>query len=244
MKSVPYTIAHNTVVDPRVTPLAAQLPMLGSLGGVARIQHREYVTDIKMTDNFQNIGFVINATNGITFPWFATVAAAYEQYKILGMLFEFRSLSANALGSVGNPSMGSITFATQYDVYQPVFGSKKSANNHVYATSCKPSENMIHPVECDPGQTPVNPLSCRPRDLVSTVFDARLFDFGRLEVCTQGSGNPDFQYVAGELWVTFDILLLKPKLPSGGTLLAIDPPDVVDTAGTEYVHQAELLVFP
>lgn len=188
---------------------APQIPtMNGPENGGVCIRHREYVRDIPMFQFFDNAVLAINPSNAALFPWLSTVANNFEQYRFIGCIFEFRSLSANAL-SGSDPSMGSVTLATQYDVDQNLFVTKKQALNSVYATSCKPAENMIHPIECEPNETPSQPLYIH-KAFAGNVEDLRLVEQGRLNVITEGS-KEDYP-VAGELWVTYEVFLFKPRL--------------------------------
>lgn len=209
---VNYPIVNNSLVGLQ-TPLASQIPMMHGEDGSCRIKKREYVTDIQMSAAFNPGLWALNPTDARTFPWLSKVASQFEQYKFLGLAFGFRSLTANALGTAGNPSMGSVTIMTQYDVLDSVVTTKTQANNSLYATSCKPSESMLHPVECDPEQTPNLPLYTGVNERPSTAMgpgfsrDPRLNFMGVLTVATQGA---PIAYNAGELWVTYDIMLYKP----------------------------------
>jgi hypothetical protein len=225
---VNYPLNNNSVVGVQ-TPLASQIPMMHGEDGSCRIRKREYIQDVLMTTAFATDAFGLNPTDVRTFPWLSSIATKFEQYKFLGLAFGFRSLTANALGSTGNPSMGSVTVLTQYDVLDLVVTSKTQANNALYATSCKPAESMLHPVECDPEQTPNLPLYTGSNEYNPTLPDAardlRLNYLGFTTVATQGA--PGIDYLAGELWVTYDVMLYKPMVAdlgpgiSGATALGI-----------------------
>jgi hypothetical protein len=172
--------------------------------GVTTIKHREYITDINMTTAYTLTSFDISPTNATLLPWLVRVAAAYQEYKILGMVFEFRSLSANAISGT-SAGMGSVTAAMTYDVYQTPPISKAELSNSLFAVSCKPSESMLIPVECEPHQTIAEPLYIRHGN---EGLDKHFYDFGRLDIVTLGA--PNNYPSCGELWVTYDIMLLKP----------------------------------
>lgn len=209
---LPFDIRHNTLMG---TPVSHQIPIMSNIGNATRISHREYVGDITMTDTFYNAYMRFSPTNATMFPWLFSVAENFEQYKFLGMVFEFRSLAANAVAATV-AGMGSISLATQYNVYEPVYNTKTQANNAQFATSCKPSESMFHPIECDPQETPNQPLYIsHPYD---TFGDARFNEMGTINIVTQGA--PAVYSGAGELWVTYDILLLKPIVPYSNLPLA------------------------
>lgn len=232
---VNYPIVNNSLVGMQ-TPLAAQIPMMHGEDGTCRIRKREYVKDINMTAAFAIDVYGLNPTDTKTFPWLNKIARQFEQYKFLGLSFGFRSLTATALGSVGNPSMGSVTVLTQYDVLDLAVTSKTQANNSLYATSCKPSDSMLHPVECDPEQTPNLPLYTGANEYqnltgytAAAARDLRMNYLGFTTVVTQGGAvTGPTGYNAGELWVTYDIMLYKPMLNTGGGL---PPPDTEPDTG-------------
>lgn len=99
--------------------------------------------------------------------------------------------------------------ATQYDVADAVFQSKTEMLNYEYSTSAKPSENLGHMIECEPRQTTVSELFTLV-GAVPTGSDPRLYHLGRFSIATVGFQADNINI--GELHVTYQIRLLKPKL--------------------------------
>lgn len=202
------------------------LPGFQSAAGMIRVQNREFLGDISTGTDLSTQSYVrvLNPADALTFPWLNVLAQSFEQWSPLGMMFEFRSTSGAAISGT-NSSLGSINMATQYDVLAPRFGSKNTILNHFFSASGKPSENILHPIECRPDQTPIKPLMIRKptQELgvlevgvlatLDAMYDARLYDLGRFEMLNTGS---QAAYVGGELWITYDILLLKPRVNNGG----------------------------
>jgi len=177
------------------------------------IQHREYVADITATIAFTNRQYIINPGLPASFPWMATIAANYEQYRIWGMVFEFRSMSATAVLSTGaNTALGTVIMATSYNEATADFIDKRTMENYAYANSSPPSRTFYHPIESARGQTPVTELYVRV-GATPSAQDLRLYDLGVFNLATVGmQGNVG---VIGELWVSFEVEFLKPKLISG-----------------------------
>lgn len=175
--------------------------------GMTQLRHREFVADVAMTVDFARSSYVISPTNFVLFPWLASLATSFQEYCIMGMVFEFRSLAANAVSGT-NAGMGSVTMSISYDVYEDDPKSKMEANNALFAVSAKPSESMMAPVECAPGETAGGILYIRQG---SEGLDKHFYDFGKLHVITQGASA--IYPGAGELWVTYDILVFKPIVP-------------------------------
>jgi hypothetical protein len=214
------------------TPMAAQIPKMYSSEGAVLVTKREYIADINMTEAWSTRSFFLNPASSTTFPWLSKLARNFEQYKILGGVFGFRSLTANALGATGSPAMGSVTAFTQYDVLDVVPGNKVQANNQLFSTSCKPSESMLHPLECDPEKTPNKPLYTGVNELFLAERDDRLSYMGITTIGTVG--GPTVPYACGELWLTYQVLLLKPAIYSG-----LNPPTGVSAAEAARQDEAE-----
>jgi hypothetical protein len=207
---VTYGVNSNSLLGFQ-TPMAAQIPMMHTEDGVTRIRKREYIQDVLTTSTFSTLSFALNPSDVITFPWLSQIAENYEQFKFLGLAFGFRSTTANALGGAGTPGMGSVSLLTQYDVLDLPVINKTQANNALFATSCKPSESMLHPVECDPEQTPSQPLYTGVNEAFVTR-DTRLNYLGFTTIATAGASAT---YTAGELWVSYDVMLYKPMVARG-----------------------------
>jgi len=168
------------------------------------LRHREYIADVFGTNAFTVTTYPINPGLSNTFPWLAAVAAAFEEYIVSGMIFEFKSLSADY---TANTSLGSVVMATEYNVLLPAFPDKKTMENYEFANSAKISDCFIHPIECAFGLTPVHELFVRT-GAPPAGSDTRLFDLGNFQIAT--AGNP-ITTAIGELWCTYEIQLTKPK---------------------------------
>jgi len=204
-----YEIKQNVFMEGRL-PTMMNMPS----GGGTVIRFQEYLSDIYTTADISNPSaftiqnFLINAANPTTFPYLSQIASNYEQYCFEGILFQFRSTSADALNST-NTALGSVMLATQYDVADPVFASKSEMLNYEFSNSIKPSDSCIHMVECAPNQNVLNDLYTL-RGIQPGGTDARLFNLGRFSIATVGFQAANVNI--GELHVTYQVRLLKPKL--------------------------------
>lgn len=203
-------IQSNTLLGVQ-TPDAAQVPIMHKDKGAVRISHREYICDIPMTSDFKCTTYTINPVNETLFPWLRYPAAAFSEWSMSGLIFEVKSLAANAI-SGDNAGMGSITASVNYDVYGDPPRTKAEANNAMYAVSCKPSESMMCPVECDPDDNPSKIL--RVGQAGTDSSDRHFYNMGNLNIVTQGANSP-YPAVA-ELWATYDIWLYKPIMTGLG----------------------------
>lgn len=174
---------------------------------VTMISHREFITDIRGSTEFTKQDFRINPAIASSFPWLSSIAQNYEQYVVQGMLFEFKTTSATAVSST-NTALGTVVMATQYNSLAPPFLNKQQMENYEFAQSACPSQSIIHPIECDPRETQCGGIfnMYNPND---TSGDTRLYDIGRFTIATVGM---QAAATVGELWVTYKVALLKPRL--------------------------------
>lgn len=144
----------------------------------------------------------------------------------IGIVFEFKSTSTDLAGAVnGNPALGTVIMATEYNVYNGTFDSKQQMENYEFANSCKPSVNMYHQVECAKKETatmggvlyvsPVNgvPTQSPQSAITGQAGDLRLYYLGLFQAATVGMQSNGSNI--GELWVSYEIEFLKPKIVVG-----------------------------
>lgn len=167
--------------------------------------HREYIGDVVGSTGFNNNVYPINPGIGSTFPWLNTIAAQYEEYKLHGMVVEFKTTSSDY--NAASPALGVVMLATQYNVNSPAFITKIAMENYEYAVSVKPSQSVLHAIECKQSLTPDYEKYVRTGDVADQ--DLRLYDFGTLNVATQGMSSA---YTVGELWISYCVELIKPKI--------------------------------
>lgn len=202
-----YDVKRNSLVK----AMATDPPVVSNTAGGTRIQHREYIKDISGSIAFTNQSFAVNPGVAATFPWLSGVASSFEEYRMHGILFEFKSTSADALNST-NTALGTVILATEYNPLHVPFASKREMENYVYSSPTKPSESVLHPVECARDVSVLDELFIRNTPV--TGADLRFSDIGNFQISTTGM---QAAAVIGELWVTYDVELLKPKVPDSYT---------------------------
>jgi hypothetical protein len=193
-------------------------PVFGRSGGNLTVAHREFLTDVTGTTSFTLNSYFINPGLVTTFPFLSQLAANYEQYRLKGLVFEFKSTSGTAVGST-NTALGTVIMSTNYDTLDTNFTSKQQMDAYQFTVSSLPSQNCIHPIECKPRLNTLSEQYVRTGSVPSGA-DQRFYDMGNFQIATVGmqSGTT----VVGELWVSYDIELLRPKLqtPLGADLLS------------------------
>jgi len=100
--------------------------------------------------------------------------------------------------------------ATQYNYFDQPFTAKLDMLNYEFSTSIKPSENALHMIECDPRQTSVDVLYTNYNQPLANNADPRLYYLGLFNIATTGFQGTNVN--VGELHVTYQVRLLKPKM--------------------------------
>lgn len=171
------------------------------------VAHREFITDIRSSENYEGSIFTINPGNPKTFPWLSNIAANYEEYIFQGIVFEYKTNSATSIGST-NTALGTVAIATQYNSLAPSFTSKHQIENYEFSNSCVPCESMLHAIECDPSLGNDVKYIFNERDSDENA-DPRNYNLGKTTIATQGMQAAS---TIGELWVSYKVCLMKPRL--------------------------------
>jgi len=219
-----YTVMDNTMSRGGYSSI--DVPTFGGSGSSeVRVTHREFVKTISVPSDgskFQNFTMDVNPSNEAMFPWLSRIAKNYQQYKINGMVVTFKSMtseytSAGALGTVG--------IATNYNVNDLPYPDLVSFENSQFAVVNKPSLNIVHAIECK--EFARNGLQLYVRDAKSEsaqVSDPRFYDFAKVQIMTEGLPQ-EANSTLGQLWVSYDITLLKPVVSRSSVV----PPSVPRT---------------
>lgn len=198
-----YTINSNSLVN---RGSGGGEPILETRGRSIRISYREYLGEVTTGPTigaFNATSFTVNPANVLTFPWLAPIAQQFDQYKPMGIIFEFKSTASDSVTGV---ALGSVIMATEYDVGDATYTSKQEMLNSAYSSECKASENLIHGLECDPNE--LQRKVFYTRRLNASVSDARDYDMAVFTVATQGGGLAANQSI-GSLYVHYEFELLK-----------------------------------
>lgn len=203
-----YTVHSNTLHPGLPDGEVPQIVNSANRGGVI-IRHREYIGDLLANTGFQQSQYALNPGVPASFPWLSNLAAAYEEYEFRGLVYEFKSLSSDAVLSASTSSaLGYVCMATQYNAASPPFVDKHELDNYEYANSRKPSESFCHAVECKRRLNFDTHLYIRG-GAVPNGQDQKTFDLGTLSVAVGGCQASTG--VLGELWCTYEVEFFHPK---------------------------------
>lgn len=199
-----YTVSKNSLVYNRDA-----VPEFSGNARCTIVSHREFVGDVVGSTNFNINTYTINPANSALFPWLSGIAENYEEYVLQGLLFEFKTTCGNSVGST-NTALGTVVMATQYNSLAQPFINKQQMENYEFCQSIVPSDSALHAVECDPKLTANQGLFYVQNSNASSLnADPRMYNIGKFSIATIGMQAAN---TVGELWVTYKICLLKPRL--------------------------------
>lgn len=184
------------------------LPSFGNGHDSNILVRTECVADVYSSTDFQLTKYEINPGIYDSYPWGSGVANNYLQWRPLGELWRYVSLSSNALDST-NTALGLCAMTVEYDPSAPVMTSMRQVLNNVGTVSQKPSCTFDLPVECRMLDRAANVLYVRSQE----ASEAKKFqsDLGSVYVATEGMQAAGV--LIGKLWHTYRIELLKPQEP-------------------------------
>lgn len=195
-----YAISKNSIIKPTV-------PEMHRTGQSVLIRHREYICEVIGSPGF-TVQRVLPINPGLeeTFPWLSGVAAQFQQYKILGMVYHYVPTSG-AISS--SQALGSVMLQTTYRATDSAPSSKVEMMNEYWAVEGVPSTDIVHGLECDPKENPFSVHYVRSAG-VGATDNLLMYDLGKTFLATQGQATSGV--VLGDLWATYEIELIKPVI--------------------------------
>lgn len=198
-----YTVGKNTLVEGNSVPTFR----LASEG--VEVSHREYLQDVTGSTAFSITAMDINPGVETSFPWLSQLAQNFEEYEMLGLVYEYRPSSGSAV-SAASAALGVVIYATDYNALAPNFVNKQQMESYEFSCSTVPFQGMLHPVECARHSNAMDTLFVRNGPVPANA-DARMYDMGSFQFASQGMQSA---YAVGELWVSYHVRLKKPRIGS------------------------------
>lgn len=180
-------------------------------GVTIKVSHKEYIGDVygpNADSNFSNQTYRINPGNKSVFPWLSQLAANYDEYVLEQCIFTYKSTVSDFAASSGQ--VGQVITATQYNAASSPFTDKRSMMEYDAAESAKTTQNVVSGVECDNRK-----LSGSKGKFVRTgppKGDINDYDHGVFNIAVYDVPATYAGQALGELWISYTIILRKPKL--------------------------------
>jgi hypothetical protein len=218
---LPYRLPQPSIL-PSMVDSTASVPYMHAGKDGVRVRHREFIkylnNSVGPADGFHILdAIVINPRLSASFPWLSGIAANFEQYRLHGMVVEFKTATAELVqgNSTGN-TIGNVHAVVDYNVNSPAPYTSASMLNSMFSMSCKTSESMIMPVETKYNLTQGGGIfNVRTADAPAPPpGDARLYDIGVVYV---GCEAVPTLGKLGQLWISYDVEFLKPITPEYGS---------------------------
>ena len=217
-----YTVTNNSLHKNGSVVSGGVVPQFANKGPTGtRITHREFIGNVVVPptpSSFSSTNYLMQPGDPSTFPWFNALATNYQAWKLHGAVYSFKSLASEYSST---SALGKVVLSTNYNVLEEPYANMVQAENAEFAVATKPSESMLHPIECASSQRRNDPFYVRDPNKVQSTSnnDPRFYDMCRTQLITEGLTAPAGS-ILGELWLTYDIELLKPVI-SG--LNSVDP---------------------
>jgi len=203
--------AMNSLVGGGVAPEVPQFHSAGDEGGAITVSRKEFLSDIYgPATGFDVQPFSINPGLETTFPWLSQIAQNYDEYEMKQLIFTYRSTTTD-IGSTTNGQCGTIIMCTNYNAAAGPFEDKVVMMEYDGAMSSKTTESMLHGVECDPRKlSGAEGKYVRANPVISNQ-DLKTYDHGLFQLAIANSPAGFANQAIGELWVSYTVVLRKPK---------------------------------
>lgn len=206
-----YIATNGLVQGPSIVPQFGQDDMK-----TTTITNREYVCDVfapAANTPFAPQEYPLNPGMSKLFAWLSQIAINYEEYAIKQLIITYKSTVADFASQSGQ--VGQVIMATQYNPTSDPFGSKEEMMLYEGGMSCKTTEHMQHGVECDPKKLSGTEYKYIRVGNLPLTEDLKEYDLGRLCMAITGTPSTYANQIIGELWVSYTVVLRKPKVASG-----------------------------
>jgi len=200
---------HNSLIN-NGAPTRMIQTMEGDTNAII-VNHTEYIVDIIPTSTgFQTQVFLsVNPGLPDAFPWLNNVASFYEEYKMLQLIYTFKSMVCEGNATAG----GTLIMCAQYNPGNPPFTTKQRMENYDYATSCKVTSDCKLGIECDHNKNAGSDSMYVRTGAVPAGQDIKTYDLCTFQLATTGAVA---NLLVGELWVYYKVMLNKAKIPLPG----------------------------
>jgi len=214
--------------------LANPVPKVGSMQDEGiRYSHQEFLGDVTGSEAWELTQFHVNPGLPEVFPWLAGIASNFQKFRIDGLVFYLRSTSSVAIANTSNLGLGTVLGGYQYNVYDPAPNGKPDFLALSGSVSGKPSEDHIYPMECDRSKNVFGNLLIRTGGVQD---DQAKYDHAVFNLATVGFPGT---YYLGELWVSYNIVLMAPKVESNSQFLtSLTAPFTLLTGSDTFVPDA------
>ena len=187
----------------------------GDETGALVITHSEYITDVYgLPDDveFKSTSYSINPGLNRMFPYLSQIAANFEEYEILQMAVTYKpKINPNLQSTSGQ--LGSVILFTDYNPDDEKKESKQQMIQGYGNTNGRITDDLLHFIECDPSKLKGDGHRfIRVRPPLSSSGRLMDYDHGKFQVAVSGTPSSIANQTLGELYVSYAVKLLKPRI--------------------------------
>lgn len=142
--------------------------------------------------------------------WLSQIASNYEEYEFKQLIFSFKSTVSEF--QTTNGVVGQVVGVTQYNPGARPFTDKQTMVSYHGAVSGKTNSNFYAGVECDPAKLAGSPGKYVRFQELDLGQDRKDYDLGTFSIATVDVPSALSNQVIGELWVSYTVMLRRPKL--------------------------------
>lgn len=208
-----YQITKNSLIEDGGLLKPSQMSFAPTGAASIRIRKREFIADVIAPEDptvFSQTQFRLQPTDGKTFPWLSAVAEHFTEWELHGAILTYETTSSNFAQDM---ALGTVSIATQYNANEFPYTSMREILQAAYHSRGNPAESIMHGIECDPTLQASEHLFTRR---FGTSGPPNLYDHGVVTVATEGlPAKPGT--VLGRLFITYDVELNLPCLPTGSS---------------------------
>jgi len=180
-----------------------------------RVTHREMIGVIKSTTSWDVSTYHINPGLNSVFPWLSGIARNFAQYNINGLMFIYKPTCNDGIGA-GLASEGSVAMSSDQNIFgeEPLDLTQMMQTGR--AVNNKPSREVHLGVEQARkyGGRMMHHLLIRQGDIPAGAT-LQTYDDCLVHVATGGQSTAGVNM--GELWLTYDVTLLSPRMLKPGS---------------------------
>jgi hypothetical protein len=178
----------------------------------------EFVTNVSAFDVFTRYTWYFNPGNILLMPVGSGIHSHYEQYLVRGVNFRF--ISNVSVAPSGLVTIPRVDMVFQYDAVDPDFTNEANLMNY-YHSIAEPGfksktlrTDLGRKGKGGRGVDPIKPLFVyTSSNAAPPAEDDRMYFPGKFTIATSGWGA--FTGVIGQLWVDYNLVLIRRKVPTG-----------------------------
>lgn len=202
------------VGGPRSTPT---MSTVSDETGSIVISHTERVADViaPADDKFHVQTFAVNPGVEATFSWLSQIAASFEEYEIIQMIFSYKGHEMVGSGGTSLDLNGQVIAATQHNPKSRPFHDRHAMMAYPHATHCSMNGTLTAGVEADPSKTSGDDHKLVRVGGLRSAEDLRDYDHSRFELALNNTPTDLQGKEVGQLFVSYTVKLIKPKIHAG-----------------------------